>query len=190
MEKGPLPLLQIEENPKKSVGPSHNFPVTNLAISNRMYLAQLELSATYASNTFTVISCGMIGPMDIELNQRNNLAPQKRTRPMEDDRPEQLDKTANEDTTDNDNNMATRFDILSRNRNVKLENLVLNRNSFAQTVKNLFALSHLVKNGRAEIKLDENGYHLVFTRNAPTANAILSGEATYSHFIFRFDFGD
>ncbi|KAG8363938.1 hypothetical protein BUALT_Bualt19G0074400 [Buddleja alternifolia] len=128
--------------------------------------------------------------MDTELNQRNNLAPQKHTRQIEDDRPKQLDKTANEDTTDNENNMATMFDILSRNHNLKLENLVLNRNSFAQTVENLFALSHLVKNGWAEIKVDENGCHLVFPRNAPTANAILSGEVTYSHFIFRFDFGD
>lgn len=73
----------------------------------------------------------------------------------------QLDETANNEKTDTDKNMATMFDILRRNRKVKLENLILNRNSFAQTVENLFALSFLIKDGRAEISVDEAGCHLV-----------------------------
>ncbi|KAG8371864.1 hypothetical protein BUALT_Bualt12G0007300 [Buddleja alternifolia] len=134
--------------------------------------------------------CTMVGPMNTELKQRKNAAPRKRARPTENDRPEELDEAANEDKTDTDKNMATMFDILRRKRKVKLENLILNRNSFAQTVENLFALSFLIKDGRAEIKVDEDRCHLVFPRNAPSANAILSGEASYSHFIFRFDFKD
>ncbi|KAK4404938.1 Non-structural maintenance of chromosomes element 4A [Sesamum angolense] len=134
--------------------------------------------------------CTMVGPMNTELKQRKNAVHKKRVRPTENARPEELDEAANQEKTDTDKNMATMFDILRRNRKVKLENLILNRKSFAQTVENLFALSFLIKDGRAEISVDESGCHLVSPRNAPSANAILSGEATYSHFIFRFDFSD
>lgn len=73
----------------------------------------------------------------------------------------QLVEGLQKERNDTDKNMATMFNILRKNRVVKLENLVLNRNSFAQTVENLFALSFLVKDGRAEIKVDKAGRQLV-----------------------------
>ena len=57
--------------------------------------------------------------------------------------------------------VAVMFGVLKRNNPVKLDNLILNRHSFAQTVENLFALSFLVRDGRVFMEVDENGSHLV-----------------------------
>lgn len=71
----------------------------------------------------------------------------------------QVDDTQSEEKTDTDKNMAIMFNILKQKKRVRLETLVLNRRSFAQTVENLFALSFLAKDGRVEIIVDKSGSH-------------------------------
>lgn len=133
----------------------------------------------------------MVGPMNTEIKLRKPTVHRKRVKPpTERSRPEELEETQAEEKTDTDKNMALMFDILRKNRKVGLERLILNRNSFAQTVENLFALSFLVKDGRAEIIVNEQGNHIVAPRNAAASSAVLSREVSYSHFIFRFDFRD
>ncbi|XP_066163090.1 non-structural maintenance of chromosomes element 4 homolog A isoform X1 [Oryza sativa Japonica Group] len=136
--------------------------------------------------------CTMLGPMNTEVKQRKAVvANRKRTaRPTENARPEQLAESLEGVKTDTDRNVSVIFDILRRNKRARLENIVLNRRSFAQTVENVFALSFLVKDGRVAINIDDNGHHIVYPRNAPAASAIASGEVSYSHFVFRFDFKD
>ncbi|BFG33479.1 hypothetical protein CerSpe_197530 [Prunus speciosa] len=134
--------------------------------------------------------CTMLGPMNTELKQRKAVVRSKHAKPTTTDRPDEIDDTQGEEKTDTDKNMSTMFDILRRNKRVRLEGLILNRKSFAQTVENLFALSFLVKDGRAEITVDANGSHLVSPRNAPAANLVASREVVYGHFVFRFDFKD
>ncbi|XP_022988138.1 non-structural maintenance of chromosomes element 4 homolog A-like [Cucurbita maxima] len=133
----------------------------------------------------------MLGPMSNQLKQRKttNIS-RKRSRPTESYRPAEVEDNGSEEKTDTDKNMGIMFGILRRNKTVKLEHLILNRKSFAQTVENLFALSFLVKDGRAAITIDKNGSHFVSPKNAPAHSAIMSHEVNYSHFIFRFDFMD
>ncbi|KAI9088140.1 hypothetical protein K1719_030117 [Acacia pycnantha] len=101
--------------------------------------------------------CTMLGPMENEMKQRR-VGQRKRTRPTTAmARPEEIDDAAGEEKIDTDKNMATMFEILRKKKHVQLESLMLNRKSFVQTVENLFALSFLVKDGRAEISMDKNG---------------------------------
>ncbi|KAG9456686.1 hypothetical protein H6P81_001194 [Aristolochia fimbriata] len=133
--------------------------------------------------------CTMLGPMNTEVKQRKAVARRKRTEPTRHTRPEEI-VDAGEEHTDTDKNIATMFDVLRRKRCVRFEHLVLNRICFAQTVENIFALSFLVKDGRVEMKVNDKGDHLVIPRNAPSAAAIASGEAKYSHFALKFGFND
>ncbi|XP_068340192.1 non-structural maintenance of chromosomes element 4 homolog A-like [Pyrus communis] len=134
--------------------------------------------------------CTMIGPMSLEVKQRKSYVRAKRMKPTENDTPEELHDAVEEEQPETVKNVSAMFNILRKKRRVRFENLVLNGNSFAQTVENIFALSFLVKDGRAELKLNEEGHHLVLPRNAPSAEQIASGEITYRHFVFRFDFQD
>ncbi|XP_027188040.1 non-structural maintenance of chromosomes element 4 homolog A-like isoform X2 [Cicer arietinum] len=132
----------------------------------------------------------MIGPMDAKIKQRRVINRKKHVKPAELARPEELVEGSREERNDTDKNMLTMFNILRKNRIFRLENLVLNKNSFAQTAENLFALSFLVKDGRAEIKVDKAGRQLVSPRNAPTAKSVISKDVVLSHFVFRFDYND
>ncbi|GAB2212043.1 hypothetical protein Drorol1_Dr00025387 [Drosera rotundifolia] len=130
----------------------------------------------------------MVGPMNAEMKQRKVATHRRRGKINERAaRPEELRDTG-EEKTDTDKNMAIIFQILKTQRHARLENLILNRRSFAQTVENLFALSFLVKDGRVQINVDEKGTHLISPRNAPAANLISSGQVAYSHFVFKFNF--
>ena len=66
-----------------------------------------------------------------------------------------------DERNDTDKNIAVMFDLLCYHKSVKLEHFILNRQSFAQNVENIFALSFLVKDGRAEINVVDGGDHFV-----------------------------
>ncbi|KAK7270040.1 hypothetical protein RIF29_22913 [Crotalaria pallida] len=130
--------------------------------------------------------CTMLGPMENELKQRKIGVQRKRTKPTaEKTRPQELGDSNEAEKADTDKNMVTMFKVMTKTKDdIQLESLILNRTSFAQTVENLFTLSFLVKEKRAEIKVDKGGSHYVVPRNAPKE------EMPFSHFVFRFDYQD
>lgn len=130
----------------------------------------------------------MIGPMNCEVKQCKYTR-KPRTKVYLRAQPKELD-VSTEEKTDTDKNISTMFEILRKKKRVKLENLIMNRKSFAQSVENLFALSFLVKDGRFVIDVDEDGSHFLSPRNGPDANLVKSGEVKYSHFVLRLDFAD
>lgn len=155
---------------------------------NSIFLKEIGFSVSPVFKKFQGC-CTMLGPMQTEAKQRKVAVYRKRVKPTLRFKPEELENKGQE-KTDTDKNISTMFEILTQKKSVKLESLILNKKSFAQTVENLFALSFLVKDGRVELSVDEKGSHLASPRNAPDARSIMSGEEAYSHFVFRYDFND
>ncbi|VFQ59515.1 unnamed protein product [Cuscuta campestris] len=103
--------------------------------------------------------------------------------------PTKISNSTPEWKSNTERNVFLMFEVVEKKKSVKLENLVLNKISYAQTIENIFALSFLVKDGRVAISLAENGSHFVSTRSAgacpvPPSNAVNQTS------IFRFDYID
>lgn len=77
--------------------------------------------------------CTMVRPMNTELKPRKSVVRRRRANPTESARPEELDYSEADEKTDTEKNMSTMFDILRRKNRARLESLILNRKSFAQT---------------------------------------------------------
>ncbi|KAI5073132.1 hypothetical protein GOP47_0011145 [Adiantum capillus-veneris] len=142
----------------------------------------------------------MLGPMDSEPKKRKAAAARRRERgpATETARPETVgDEEDKQSQTDK--NIRTMFNVLRRcgEGGCELEQLVLSRDSFSHTVENIFSLSFLVKDGRAQITI-QDGKQFVAFRYAPTA-AERAGrpqgveeqqQVVNTQFVFRFDFKD
>lgn len=145
--------------------------------------------------------CTMLGPMDSEPKKRKAAAPRRREKgPVtETTRPQTVGEGAGDESSETDKIIRVMFNVLRRcgEKGCELEHLVLNRDSFSETVENIFFLSFLVKDGRAQITI-KDGKHFVAFRYAPTAaersgrseGAAESHQVVNSQFVFRFDFKD
>ncbi|MCO5564325.1 hypothetical protein L7F22_017985 [Adiantum nelumboides] len=142
----------------------------------------------------------MLGPMESEPKKRKAAASRRRERgpAAETARPETVGDEEGEKQSQTDKFIRTMFNILRRcgERGCELEQLVLSRDSFSQTVENIFSLSFLVKDGRAQINI-QDGKQFVAFKYAPTAaeraGRPQGGEEQQiinSQFVFRFDFKD
>ncbi|KAL1550349.1 hypothetical protein AAHA92_18323 [Salvia divinorum] len=131
----------------------------------------------------------MNGPMLTVLKQRKPVVHAKQARSVKRTHPKEF-KAAVDLISDTDRNIRAMFEVLKRRKKVQVESLILNRDSFSQTIENLFALSFLVKDGRVHIYIDETGARVVAPRNGPSAEEIKTGVAKHHQFMFRLDFND
>ncbi|KAL2612429.1 hypothetical protein R1flu_024121 [Riccia fluitans] len=133
----------------------------------------------------------MVGPMDIEVKQRKVQERRKRDRPTQKTRVQEVEGEGKEDG-ETDSNMLVMFKILSEFPNgVELDRLVLSRQSFSQSVENIFCMSFLVKDGRAQIAI-KDGRHFVVAKNAPSHEERGRGQGLIhnTQFVFRYDWND
>ncbi|KAI3993835.1 hypothetical protein MKX01_002848 [Papaver californicum] len=83
----------------------------------------------------------MGGPMDVEAKKKKVVVKKRKRELLEVEHPEDLNTAATERKAETDKNIATMFKITkTRKKPEKVADVVMNRNSFAQTVENLFAL--------------------------------------------------
>ncbi|KAH7441290.1 hypothetical protein KP509_03G032300 [Ceratopteris richardii] len=142
----------------------------------------------------------MLGPMDSEPKRRKIAASRRREKGIVavTARPETV-ADGGDKQSHTDKNIRAMFNVLRRfgEQGCELEKLVLSRDSFSHTVENIFCLSFLVKDGRAQITV-QDGKHYVAFKYAPTA-AERSGrpqageqhhQVVNTQFVFRFDFKD
>lgn len=159
-------------------------------MSNQSRSLNWDKLGTNVCDLFTNV-CRCCSTMNFEAN-KYKIVYKKRTRSvMEVEYPEDLNSNTIVENIETDQNVSTMFDALkTRKKSVKVEHVIMNRNSFAQTAENLFSLSFLVSMGRAEIKVDGDGHHVVSLRNAPYSKSTKSGEIKCKQFVFRVDYKD
>ncbi|KAJ6554426.1 Nse4 C-terminal-domain-containing protein [Mycena capillaripes] len=134
----------------------------------------------------------MTGPLSIEQKQR---APAKQrakfeknkkdeTRPQE-IREEDIARSENETTK----NVAIVASVLEKVERVNLFKLVINPQSFAQSVENIFYLSFLIRDAKVAFEVSEDGEPIVFACEEPSDEdrQAAGGILLKQQLIFEFD---
>ncbi|KAL6782566.1 hypothetical protein ACKKBG_A07300 [Auxenochlorella protothecoides x Auxenochlorella symbiontica] len=97
----------------------------------------------------------MLGPLEAQPRVKRTLA-HRRVQIGEVVRPEEIDDGADSEARETDQQMTDMWTLLkSSSGRVPLIELVLNHDSFAETVENLFTLSFLVRDRRVSLEKDE-----------------------------------
>ncbi|KAJ7703931.1 Nse4 C-terminal-domain-containing protein [Mycena rosella] len=135
----------------------------------------------------------MLGPLSIEQKQRAANKPREKleknkkdqTRPQE-LREEDIQRSENETTK----NVAIVAAVLEQLEDTKINifRLVVNPESFAQSVENIFYLSFLIRDAKAALEIDtETGEPLVFASEPPSDEERVNYSLMKRQMIFEFD---
>ncbi|KAJ6626035.1 Nse4 C-terminal-domain-containing protein [Mycena sp. CBHHK59/15] len=131
----------------------------------------------------------MLGPLSIEQKQRASNKQRAKfekdkkdiTRPQE-LKEEDIARSENETTK----NVATVAAVLSQVVSINIFRLVVNPESFAQSVENIFYLSFLIRDAQATFQITDDGEPIVFACEEPSDEDLAEG-LLKRQLIFEFD---
>ncbi|KAJ7271228.1 Nse4 C-terminal-domain-containing protein [Mycena rebaudengoi] len=131
----------------------------------------------------------MLGPLSIEQKLRASNKQRAKFEKNEEDqtkpqelREEDIERAENETTK----NVATVRTVMYEVGEINLFKLVINPQSFAQSVENIFYLSFLIRDAQAAFQINEEGEPLVLLCEEPTLEDIKLG-VRKQQLIFEFD---
>jgi len=181
-------------------------PQQFLARLKTLYVAQLTAGAeindafnwealgTKSGKMFPTVpafTC-MLGPMSIQVKERKQ--PQRRQKQAPVGalvNPEQVTSTSDAKQQETDRNMNQMHKILKSVKRVSMARLMNNPRSFAQTVENLFTMSFLVRDGRAQLLHGKDGaIDVVSADGTPTDEEYASGVCDPGQIVFCYDVRD
>ncbi|KAJ7123643.1 Nse4 C-terminal-domain-containing protein [Mycena epipterygia] len=131
----------------------------------------------------------MLGPLAIQVKQR---APNKRHEKLEKDKKDQTrpQEIREEDIARSENettkNVAAVAAVLSQVEKINLFRLVVNPESFAQSVENIFHLSFLIRDAKVAFEINDRGEPIVFACEEPSDEDRAEG-LMKQQLIFEFD---
>uniref|UniRef100_A0A7S0WSW1 Non-structural maintenance of chromosomes element 4 n=1 Tax=Pyramimonas obovata TaxID=1411642 RepID=A0A7S0WSW1_9CHLO len=152
---------------------------------------ELGTKSGHLFSTVPSFTC-MYGPMSLQVKERR--VPQRRQKQQpagELVNPEQVTSTSDAKQQETDKNMNKMNKILKTVKHVSMARLINNPRSFAQTVENMFTLSFLVRDGRAELIYGEDGsIEVVVAGGSPTDEEYASGDAEVTQIVKVFTIMD
>ncbi|KAK9814085.1 hypothetical protein WJX72_000419 [[Myrmecia] bisecta] len=106
--------------------------------------------------------CCMLGPLDAQPKVRKVAQRMAKKPPGKLINPDQQQEARPEDMQETDKNMEVMYSMLASHPRAHVLEVILNHESYAQTVENMFALSFLVKDARVKLENSDDGMVVIW----------------------------
>mmetsp|Transcript_7525 Transcript_7525/g.19071 ORF Transcript_7525/g.19071 Transcript_7525/m.19071 type:complete len:326 (-) Transcript_7525:207-1184(-) len=160
------------------------------AVEEEPHLFQWDDLGAAVGGLFSCVpgAATMLGPLDARPKERR-VAERQRRRPLREVvNPDKMSEVELEEEKQNtDHNMEEMWKLLHRERPTPVLHLIMNHDSFAQTVENLFSLSFLVKDAKVGLQRSAELGICAIKRRAPDQADFEAKRAENMQFIIGLD---